>query len=328
MSNVDGTQLYVSCSVADYENPLVNLQDRGVGFPTYLGAQAECLIGIGNKPAPIADIDFINGGIDIVCGDSIDARGDLNMNGLGYEIADAVMFTNYFIAGIGAFGTHIPGSIAASDVNADGISLSVADLVYLIRVIVGDAQPYPKTAPVDVKYTFDQGVLNVPEEIGALYAVFAGNVTPTNMTNLEMLTGFDGVNTRCLIYPNFNHATSTATAHGDIVSCNATIVSLEMATAAGSPVTPLNIPKNFGLNQNYPNPFNPTTVISFSLPVASNYTLSIYNVTGQKVYEENGNAEAGVKTINVNMSNRASGIYFYKVVAGNFTDTKKMMLLK
>ncbi len=92
------------------------------------------------------DIDFFNGGIDIVCADSIDARGDINLNGFGYEIADAVLFSHYFIYGLPVFTINQAGQIAASDANADGLALTVADLVYLIRVVVGDALPYDKIA--------------------------------------------------------------------------------------------------------------------------------------------------------------------------------------
>ena len=63
-------------------------------------------------------------------------------------IADAVTLANYFIYGLSAFSINIEGQIAASDVNADGIPLSVADLVYLIRVITGDALPIEKETPL------------------------------------------------------------------------------------------------------------------------------------------------------------------------------------
>jgi hypothetical protein len=327
LSNTTGSQLYISCSVAEFDAPLVNLQDLNAGFPTFLGAQAAC--DNGAKVQPIRDVDFINGGLDIICSDSIDARGDINQNGFKNEIADAVMFTNYFIHGLSAFGAYVNAAIAASDVNADGIPLSVADLVYQIRVIVGDAQPFPKVAPVAVNYSFDNGVLSVPTEMGAAFVVFEGNVTPTLLANsMKMDYAFDGQNTRVLVYPNFMYTTSMATFQGAFLSANANIVSIEMATPAGSQVVPKMIPTSFGLSQNYPNPFNPSTNISFSLPVASHYTLSIYNVTGQKVMEVSDDAEAGVVTRTVDMSSYASGIYFYKVEAGSFSATKKMVLMK
>ncbi|MFQ5607623.1 MAG: T9SS type A sorting domain-containing protein, partial [Candidatus Zixiibacteriota bacterium] len=88
------------------------------------------------------------------------------------------------------------------------------------------------------------------------------------------------------------------------------------------------LPTHFALSQNYPNPFNPTTKINVSLPSASEYSLTIYNVSGQKVHEFTGQNDAGVVTVEWEASSFASGIYFYKLVAGDFASTKKMLLLK
>jgi hypothetical protein len=108
----------------------------------------------------------------------------------------------------------------------------------------------------------------------------------------------------------------------------AEIVSVEMATLAGEPVAAKLTPKNFALNQNYPNPFNPTTKIVFALPTSTNYTLTIYNVQGQVVQSFVGTHEAGWVTQEWNAGNSASGVYFYKLTAGSYTATKKMVLLK
>ncbi len=121
---------------------------------------------------------------------------------------------------------------------------------------------------------------------------------------------------------------SFASFSGDFLSVNGEVVSVEFGSATGATVVAKQIPSNFALNQNYPNPFNPSTVISFALPKASDYTLTIYNVTGQKVAEFSGAAEAGVKEVKWNASSNASGIYFYKLNAGNFSSTKKMVLIK
>lgn len=93
-------------------------------------------------------------------------------------------------------------------------------------------------------------------------------------------------------------------------------------------VKTVTLPTAFGLSQNYPNPFNPTTNIELSLPVASNYKLTIYNVLGQAVQSFEGHSEAGYKTITWNASALASGIYLYRVEAGSYTATRKMVLLK
>ena len=89
-----------------------------------------------------------------------------------------------------------------------------------------------------------------------------------------------------------------------------------------------NLPGTFWLGQNYPNPFNPKTTIQFGLPSASDYTLSIYNVTGQKVTEFGGSGKSGVNSVEWDATPYASGIYFYRLSAGSSSETKKMLLLK
>ena len=128
------------------------------------------------------NVDFINGGVDVVCADSIDDRGDINLDGQAYTIADVVLFSNYFVHGIGVF-EHFQASAAASDVNADGLPLSVADLVYLTRVVIGDALPYPKLDPVTAKVNYNGSVLSVDQKMGAAFVTIEGNVTPELLAN-------------------------------------------------------------------------------------------------------------------------------------------------
>jgi hypothetical protein len=86
---------------------------------------------------------------------------------------------------------------------------------------------------------------------------------------------------------------------------------------------------DYSLSQNYPNPFNPNTVISYSLPSASNVKFIIYNSLGQTVRViENGFKSAGNYSVTFNASNLPSGIYFYKLEAEHFIQIKKMILLK
>lgn len=89
------------------------------------------------------------------------------------------------------------------------------------------------------------------------------------------------------------------------------------------------IPTGYLLSQNYPNPFNPSTKIKFSLPKESKVTLIIYNALGQEVSRlVNQQLTAGSHDVDFNKSNYSGGIYFYKLQAGVFIDTKKMILLK
>ena len=326
ISSVSGDTLYVSRFVYGFD--LVGeITDMYTGFPTYTGVQQPCLIGGGpNKPAPIQFINFISGGVDIVCADSIDARGDINLNGIGHEIADAVVFTNYFIYGFAAFHINIQGQIAATDCNADGLALTVGDLVYMIRVVVGDAIPYAKLAPVEATYVVNQGVVTVDAEMGAALVVIEGNAQPTLLAEqMELKYAYDAdANvTRALVYSLAGNGFS-----GEFISAGGDVVSIELGSYEGSVVKATEIPSDYALNQNYPNPFNPTTTVSFSLPVAGEYDLTIYNVTGQVVTEFSGSSEAGIVSYEWDASDMASGIYFYKLNAGEFSATKKMVLLK
>jgi hypothetical protein len=90
-----------------------------------------------------------------------------------------------------------------------------------------------------------------------------------------------------------------------------------------------NLPDDFWLSQNYPNPFNARTFISYSLPKASLVTISIYDMLGHKLETlAGGEKPAGCYQAIWNAGNKSSGIYFYKIQAGDFSETKKMLLLK
>jgi subtilisin family serine protease len=89
-----------------------------------------------------------------------------------------------------------------------------------------------------------------------------------------------------------------------------------------------NLPGGFALYQNYPNPFNPTTRIAFSLSHESDYTLSIFNVVGQEVERMTGRARAGRVELDWDASHRPTGVYLYRVTAGDWTESRKMLLLK
>ena len=85
----------------------------------------------------------------------------------------------------------------------------------------------------------------------------------------------------------------------------------------------------FDLQQNYPNPFNPGTTIGYSIPEASNVKIEIYDVLGNKIQTlVDDNKSAGNYSVNFNGSELSSGIYFYRLSAGQFIQTKKMILLK
>ena len=105
--------------------------------------------------------------------------------------------------------------------------------------------------------------------------------------------------------------------------------SLDQGIPSGVKEIGSNLPDEFNLNQNYPNPFNPTTVISYKLPISSLVAIKVYDVLGREVQTlVNERQNAGNHSITFSASSLPSGVYFYRLHAGNYSATKKLLLLK
>jgi len=280
-----------------------------------------------------------------------DDRGDINLNGIANEVADAVLFTNYFIYGPGEWqgDGYYENRVLASDINDDGIVATVADLVYLIRIITGDAQPFPNSgeykvnpyaSAMDVNTEMVNGQMvvttNSTSDLGAGFMVFnyTGTIgVPTTESDMTVRYSAENGELRVLVYSMGGNTIDAGVS--DFVSIPVDgvleLVESSFSDASGSLMTVdlhrVEPPKAFELSQNYPNPFNASTMIRFAVPTACNWTMNIYNVAGQVVETMNGSAEAGYVSVNWN-ADVASGIYFYKLQAGDFTATKKMVLMK
>ena len=159
------------------------------------------------------------------------------------------------------------------------------------------------------------------------------SVTPTSGTVLAENT-FDVTihfDTNCLFESTY---TATIAIHNNSIDSLVTIpVTLHVTSVGIEDPTP-QVPIEFTLSQNYPNPFNPSTTISFDLPKESKVEISVYNIKGQKVKTMmNDILPAGNHSVvwngkNDNNKSVSSGIYFYRITAGDFTDTKKCVILK
>ena len=91
----------------------------------------------------------------------------------------------------------------------------------------------------------------------------------------------------------------------------------------------LNKPDKYLLEANFPNPFNPSTGINYQLPMNGHVTLKVYDVLGREVATlVDGKQNAGYYRVNFNGSNLSSGIYFYRLTAGNYSSVKKMVMVK
>jgi hypothetical protein len=355
-----GEQQYVDARIYNYSGNLIWEESDDIHFPEDsrpdgLGAPDSCIIG--DKVAPIRCVYFHNGGVCVTHPEDIDDRGDLNLNGVPYEIADAVIFTNYFIYGLAAFTINANGQMAASDVNADGFALTVADLVYLIRVITGDAQGLPRVSPglakilLSVQSSDNSISINADSYcgVGAGFLVFEYEGVVPDIPELGLMAdGMDIMYTindseiRVLIY-SMENGRAISAGDGNLLNIKynnmgkVTLKEHSFATFHGemmqARVTTALIPDKFEVSQNYPNPFNPTTSIDLSLPSACDWNMTIYNINGRSVRRISGYDDAGVVKIEWDGTNDygqsvASGIYLYKVEAGNHSVSRKMILLK
>ena len=89
------------------------------------------------------------------------------------------------------------------------------------------------------------------------------------------------------------------------------------------------VPEACALFQNYPNPFNPSTTIRYGIPARSHVTLNVFNTVGQEVAElVRGEQDAGYHEVTFNAQNLPSGVYFYRLRAGNYSETKKLLIVR
>ncbi|MBN1212544.1 MAG: T9SS type A sorting domain-containing protein, partial [candidate division Zixibacteria bacterium] len=223
--------------------------------------------------------------------------------------------------------------------NADGMTLTVADLVYLIRVIVNDAVPFPKPVFHDTyraDFTVKDNLLSIAEtsaRIGALHLIIEGEARVAlheSVAGMEIQTYFNGENTSVIIY---NMRGQTFLEEGPILVIDGPnkIRSVEAGSFDGQVMTSMivdNLPRDFALSQNYPNPFNPITTIEFALPEACEWKLTVYNILGQVVETWSDQSNPGFYKLEWDAARFASGVYFYRLTAGKFSATKKMVLLK
>ncbi len=288
---------------------------------------------------------------------NIYAMGDLNVNRVANEVADAVMFTNYFVRGLDAFGDHISASTAASDVNLDGSTLSISDLVYQVRLITGSAMPNPKPLPpgnvasINLELVNGEATLMTDSRvgIGGGYFVFhysGYEIAPPRLLNdapgMTLKYGIRGNELKVLVYsmksgPEIpagirNIFAVPLQGHGSFELVDAQLSDYNGYMLPAVVSDPL--PELFVLNQNYPNPFNATTAIAYELPREAHVTIDIFNILGERVaILLNQRQAAGSHRVIWDGSGNdgkvvASGIYIYRMTADNTRVEKKMILMK
>jgi hypothetical protein len=295
------------------------------------------------------------GGIQI-CTTGEKVIGDINLNLIAYDPADLTLFSSYFIYGLDVF-VDDPYwrsvQIANTDVNRDGFTLSLSDFIYMIRVMIHDASALPKLTSEESQLsvlmtsreseyiiTFDS-----PSEVGAALLIFEPEdeiITPElTASQMEMRCGkAKDDEFRVLIYSPVGSSISSGNnqvlrfKYGKGLKLTSVEAVDHYGRLLSVTTTAKAVPEEFTLYPNYPNPFNPQTNISFALPADSRVSLKIYNLSGQLVRTLlDENLPAGTHTVhwdgtNISGEKVASGIYFYKLTAGNYSQARKMCMVK
>ncbi len=306
------------------------------------------------------DIAYFNeeinlfGGYIRIAAPGISLLGDVNLNGIAFEISDAVYFSNHFV-NPDEFPLNEQQTIN-SDINQDGFAPSVADLVLLVKIVSGGGQaPYKKpltdNGPARVELIRTSGGLyvriEVPVAVGGGIFKFRGRdanrIEAENLTGMDLLSHFSSGIFNCLLISYAGKSITSGAS--EIVRLSAdsdldiNLVEVELADTKGGNIEVFKsdgpvLPERFGLYQNRPNPFNPDTEIQFDLAYPAKVSLSIYNVLGQEVIRlVESQYEAGTYSvtwdgIDKNGKPVASGIYLYRIEAGGFVASRKMVLMK
>jgi hypothetical protein len=162
--------------------------------------------------------------------------------------------------------------------------------------------------------------LTFPTDLSGMTGVISIEPDPDNSTApflLKPLVG--GIPSNAMDHVTYMIDSNVANSFPTGTAMRSKIVSVESS----------NFITDYVLEQNYPNPFNPSTTIKFGIPEKNNVVVKIYNSLGSEIATlVNEVREAGSYEIQFNANNFSSGIYYYKIIAGNFVETKKMILLK
>lgn len=208
-----GESLAVSLAVFEWDgSQFIDVTDPEGTFPTDFGTPDLCFDSV-FTPGVTRSVDYFDGAVTIYQPESIDNRGDINVNGIAYEIADWVMFTDYFFQGEAVFPNPFAG-VPASDVNNDDIPLRLEDLVFLERIVCGDTLPVADKR--DGRVIVDSAIvtqdaasrtvsIDYADTLAGLFLVFQGEITPAfvfDTTGIMAWSEYDGAVTRVMIIPN------------------------------------------------------------------------------------------------------------------------------
>lgn len=326
-----------------HSNDDVNIQR---GAPTVFNGNIDAVDDI-----KIRSKNTING--DVTAGDSLENKGTINGNASGNTTVATIPLPTLATYSAGGDDVTVeedqdialpPGSYGDVDVERDGILRFSSGEYFINELDLGTDTRFVVDVSggeviINIVSDLDFGQRMVVEVEGGSSDLLTFNNLQSEQINLGRGSTVLGdiiapnAKVQAKSYTNFRGsicAAEIAFSTGAVIFSHSTNQSFPKQVDAALTL----IPEEFTLAQNYPNPFNPTTTIRFALPEASDVSLVIYNITGQKVRTlVNNSMAAGVHTLQWDATNErgtkvSSGIYIYRINTGSHQAMKKMILLK
>ncbi|MEO8666636.1 MAG: T9SS type A sorting domain-containing protein [Ignavibacteria bacterium] len=292
-------------------------------------------------------------GVPLLLNQSVTTRGVVTTH---REFGGSLVYFQVSSAGLVGFDTAFCNRVKRGDsIEVTGVVTQFSGLTELnpvtaITIFDTGNVVIPKVVTcTDIRVDGEEyeGMLIKIRNVTAVHSTSGENVTQWTVSgagvNYRLLSGNDSCDIR--IYSTTNIANTPVPAFPfDVVAVNSQfkfsapfntgyqilprdLDDFSITTGINS-VSGIN-PDNFTLHQNYPNPFNPNTVIKYDVPSSSNVSLKVYGILGNEVETlVNEMQTPGAYSVEFNGSTLSSGVYFYKITAGNFTDMKRMVLVK
>ncbi len=348
----EGDGLLCTISILVSSNLIYVGNQVPIRFESLFAADNTLILSDGSVINP-SEINLFDGYVLIVApGDRL--LGDINLNGIAFEISDAVYFSNAFISP--NLYPMDEQQILNSDINRDGFAPSVADMVMMVKVITGEIDPptgkvLPNLPAVDLYLSREADglylVSDAPVDLGGALIRITGEdaeqLNPSNLTGMDLMTDYRSGELSCLLLSyqdmviaqgetkimklsDYSDA-AVNLSYSDVADRSGRVLKIKEAKEN-------TLPSSFALYQNHPNPFNPTTKISFDMDQPGQVVLKVYNILGQEVITLTdqeypaGPHELIWNGLDSNDNPVASGIYLYRIKAGQSSASRKMVLLK
>ena len=244
------------------------------------------------------------------------ADGDVDCN-QNVDILDIVMIVGYILGTV----EFDDCQSVSGDANGDG-NVDILDVVLIVSWILGGRGDDATVASINV----EDGSVSIEANgwIGGVQMELTHSADfELQLTDDAMVAEYvtDGTTTTLVVINPSEGLFST--------SDEFEISNVLVATTGGYIEAGINTPSEFALSPAYPNPFNPTTNIQFALPQNTDVQVVVFDMLGRQVAElANANYAAGYYTINWNATNQSSGVYIVRMIAGEFSATQKVMLVK